>query len=370
MPSALPPITDPYIVPEKVLLVGGVPLPGGGVTQHVWRLALELAGGGCGVCDLYPGAGKYPTPGVALRVAPLHCLQRLPWLWRQIARTPAKIIHFHASRPHAVAVYGPLLWRAGHGRYLMLTLHHGDQRGAYRAIAPALRRVVRSSLRKFDRLVALSAAQRDFYEREIGIASHRIYEADSHIALPFELLESMPVDSAVIDGSYGEELFIVSGYAAPYYRHEDAVRLVDELRAERDIHLAICLYGQQQYPEYLAHLRELAAERPHIHLVFDLGFPTFVALLRRASLLLRPTTVDSYGLAVADAILLGVPVVASDVCRRHPGADVFRAGDYEAFREKVLAVLACLPDRKRRLAEQHWNSVASPAVAAYNDLLV
>jgi hypothetical protein len=64
-------------------------------------------------------------------------------------------------------------------------------------------------------------------------------------------------------------------------------------------------------------------------------------LLAKASLYVRPTRKDSYGLAVADAAALGTPVAASDICPRDPRARLFPTGSKMGFWE---AAQACLSD--------------------------
>ncbi|MGV8261144.1 hypothetical protein, partial [Pseudomonas aeruginosa] len=66
---------------------------------------------------------------------------------------------------------------------------------------------------------------------------------------------------------------------------------------------------------------------------------TFNHALSRASVYLRPTSKDSFGVAVADAVELGVPGVASDVCKRYPGAGLFPVDDFSAFCETVDCIL-------------------------------
>ncbi len=362
---------------ESILLVGGIPQPTGGVTQHVWRLSLRLAAEGCAICDIHPSANKYLTPGVALRVAPAAGWRSFPWMLQQVAQSPAKIVHFHVSLPYMLGVCGPLLQHAARGKFKMLTLHHGDQAGTYRRMRSGLRQAARSALRQFDLIVCLSAEQRQFYEHGLSIPAERLYDASSYIALPHDIVEALPAIPSIAASNFGDTLLVVSGYASPSYRHEQAIQLADELRAERngtsvnfgDVHLAICLYGQVEHLEYLAKIKKLAATRPWVHLSFGLEFPEFMAILRRAALLLRPTVIDSYGMVVADAIAMGVPAIASDICARHPGAMLFPADDYAAFSAVTRAALADLAGIRQRLAQHDWSDVPEPALTIYTRVL-
>jgi glycosyltransferase involved in cell wall biosynthesis len=54
-------------------------------------------------------------------------------------------------------------------------------------------------------------------------------------------------------------------------------------------------------------------------------------LFRKADLMVRPTFVDGYGISVEEALYLGCPAVASDVCARAKGTVLFRNRDSADF---------------------------------------
>src|SRR5258705_11324048 len=62
-------------------------------------------------------------------------------------------------------------------------------------------------------------------------------------------------------------------------------------------------------------------------------------LFRLADLMVRPTYSDGFGLSVAEALHVGCPAVASDVCIRAPGAVTFRSRNPEDFLRKCEQIL-------------------------------
>jgi len=62
-------------------------------------------------------------------------------------------------------------------------------------------------------------------------------------------------------------------------------------------------------------------------------------LLAHSRLFLRPTSTDSYGVSVAEAIYMGTPAVASDVCERPKGTALFHSRDDDDFEKVVLEQL-------------------------------
>jgi glycosyltransferase involved in cell wall biosynthesis len=63
-------------------------------------------------------------------------------------------------------------------------------------------------------------------------------------------------------------------------------------------------------------------------------------LIGESDLFIRPTRSDSYGISIAEALWQGVPVVASDVCIRPIGTILFKSGDARDLYFKMLHVLS------------------------------
>jgi glycosyltransferase involved in cell wall biosynthesis len=74
------------------------------------------------------------------------------------------------------------------------------------------------------------------------------------------------------------------------------------------------------------------------HYVFAIGQELFPAL-NKATIFIRPSFRDGYSISIAEAIYLGVPTIASDVCERGAGAILFRSGDLNSLYMKVREVL-------------------------------
>jgi glycosyltransferase involved in cell wall biosynthesis len=72
-------------------------------------------------------------------------------------------------------------------------------------------------------------------------------------------------------------------------------------------------------------------------------------IIERSDLLLRPTNSDGFGMSVAEAIDLGTPAIASDVCPRASGTIMFRNRDFDDLLAKTQDVLSHLDEHKERL---------------------
>jgi len=65
-----------------------------------------------------------------------------------------------------------------------------------------------------------------------------------------------------------------------------------------------------------------------------------IPALTKADVFIRPTYEDGYGISVAEAIHLGIPAIASDICQRAQGALLFKTGNYKDLENKTIWVLA------------------------------
>lgn len=68
------------------------------------------------------------------------------------------------------------------------------------------------------------------------------------------------------------------------------------------------------------------------------GLTNLVPILKSVDCFVRPTSTDSYGISVAEAINVGVPSIASDVCEREEGTIIFKSRDIDDFCKKLQKI--------------------------------
>ncbi|EKO3701887.1 glycosyltransferase [Vibrio metschnikovii] len=72
-------------------------------------------------------------------------------------------------------------------------------------------------------------------------------------------------------------------------------------------------------------------------------------VLKSSSIFIRPTFYDSYGISVGEALSIGIPSIASDVCKRTEGAIIFKNRSIDDLYLKVKSVLSNPSRYKDRL---------------------
>ncbi len=218
-----------------------------------------------------------------------------PMLLVRLARTlRADVVHTHLV--HA-DVYGGLAATLRRTR-LVSTKHNDDpfRTGPFRFVERGLGRLA-------DRIVTITESLRRFTVEQVGLPAHKVetihYGLDD---LPGPWGENAPDDVPA-----GARIVLAVARLTPQKGIDIAVRALAAL--PDDTVLVVLGEGPER-----ARLEQLAQTLGVGHRTFLQGrVPDVAAWLERATLLVHPARWEGFGLGVLEAMLAGLPVVASDV---------------------------------------------------------
>jgi len=267
--------------------IGGI----GGSERHLLTLLPALAARGIDVSFLgLDDPARAPDPFYDALTVPY---ERLPaprdvdpgLAWRVVrASRNADLVHTHLV--HA-DVYGAL-----GARRLVSTKHNDDpfRTGTFRFVERAL-------ARRASRVIAITDALARFQIERVGLPSDKVevihYGLDD---LP-QAWGANPDDPVPLDAP----VLLAVCRLEPQKGVDVAIRALDEIPGA---HLVVLGEGPQR-----AELERLGPDRVHL-----LGrVPDVAAWLRRADVLVHPVRWEGFGLAVLEAMLAGLPVVATNV---------------------------------------------------------
>ena len=155
-------------------------------------------------------------------------------------------------------------------------------------------------------------------------------------------------------------IITLSGFALPEYGYK---LFFEAMRAfpMNQLLVCICVYGENsnQIYEYVP-----PSVADQVVVLKQLTEHAFSEILRLSDLYVRPNLVDSFGIAVADAIGLGTTVIASDVCERAPGAILFKTGSAESLQAAIRTAIArtsnaSVPDEYLKFCEHNIETLLS-----------
>jgi len=274
--------------------IGGI----GGSERHLLTLLPALAERGVDVSFLgLDDTSRAPEPFYdALRV-PFDRLSAPrdldPALALRVRRAVRKADLVHTHLVHA-DVYGAL-----GSRRLVSTKHNDDpfRAGAFRFVERALGR-------RAARIVAITRALARFQIERVGLSAAKV----EVIHYGLDDLPAAWGGNAPDDLPRGARVLLAVSRLEPQKGVDVAIRARPEVLARHpDAHLAVLGEGPQRAElEQLAHSLDAPVSFPG-------RVPDVAAWLRRADLLIHPARWEGFGLALLEAMLASLPIVATNV---------------------------------------------------------
>ena len=319
----------------KVLLIGPVPPPHGGVSVHVAGIhrGLTEAGVPCRVLDTREVRSVIP-------------LLRYAWSgWT---------LHLHTNghnwKSWVLALICGLAGQLGPG--CVLTLHSGmapdylEKRSSWR------RRLARCACRLYLRVICVSSAiQAAVISAGVAVGATEVLPASMPIEAPsalgrpggppYELQVEMGGAEGVSLCAWIEArrpLFSTALFFRPEYGFDVLVAALHGL-AKRYPSLGCVVMGSGEERGDAERLLRESGLEDRVLLIGDVDHAQCLAFMAASDVFLRTTRQDGDSISVREALSLGLPVVASRVGARPDGVTLFAPGNAEDLMSKVELAL-------------------------------
>lgn len=319
----------------RVLLVGDVPPPPGGIAVHVQQWARLLAGRGVTVQVMDTGKGRHHGPGI-------RPLGGAKGLLKEAAAAFAdrSLVHVHVSgnNPKSWALAAAFGRPHDRGRRRILTVHSGLA-PAFLARARGNRWLARAVLPGYGAVVAVSQGVRAALT-EAGASSGQLHVIPAYLGTG-DVPGLLPSAVAELRAKHAP-LIAWASHPSQAYGLAHALDALAALRGALPT-LGAVVFGPGTGGA--AFRSEVTRRCPGVSVIGLGPLPHVEALsvLQAADLSWRPTLVDGDALSVREALALGKRCIASDAAPRPAGAQVYRAGDAGALVRASLEVLARPP---------------------------
>jgi glycosyltransferase involved in cell wall biosynthesis len=326
---------------RQICIFGPLPPPYGGIATHVAKSASLLST--CTDVTVFVRHLEGDTP------TPYHVALRPRWrglIPHLLAHYPrhSTILHFHDINWAERAAIGLL---GLFGYKTILTLHGDSFLNQMRTLGRIPKTILISALKRMSRLVAVNEqiAQQLI---DAGIDHTRISTIPSYIAQPNSQVHQTDIPEHVRKCLDAHTTTLCTCAARlerdtenkDLYGIDMCLNLISDLQS-RNIHacLIACIPEIIDHSLYRDIQEQIEALGIGKHVCIVTQGDLFPSILQRSDLFVRPTTTDGYGISIAEAITLGIPAVASNVCERTPGCRCFPAGDREGFLHSVLQAM-------------------------------
>jgi glycosyltransferase involved in cell wall biosynthesis len=314
-----------------IALVGPWPKPWGGISVHLFRLLPRLLEEGF-EAFLYDDTGLHSGPNIF----PL----KGRWVNRFALRARERIVHYHS---HSWGARMRLSLMTLFGKKVIFTVH-------------SLRNPPRIPLRKrpeFTHMLQKAhfiAVNEEIAEKLSAAGARNVAIINPYISPPDWGKPHLDVE---VFASTHRPLICLSALLFKSWNNKDLYGLFSALEAlslirrempEAGMIIYLSQIGEENlFRSFKGRVAELGLERD-VLIRLDADEP-FWTCLPLAQLFLRPTFSDSFGISVAEALELGVPVVASDAVPRPKGVVLFRAGDPADMALAIQKALSLKPER-------------------------
>jgi len=320
----------------RITLVGPYPPPLGGVSVHVFRLADALSDKGY-IINIYSESRETKNYDDKIIIYPLEN----PMLWgiKQLFSCKDKIIHYHGHSWNLRFVFSLSRIKK---KKIILSFH--SLRDNWQNFKWTKKLKIKILLKLVNYIIVVSAKHRDRIIKWGGnpekVKVINAFLPPSKIEVQNDLSEKVQyfIQS-------GNPLIIANGWKLKFYNGEDlygadmVIRLAGDLKKkfpEVKVLFFLGEVGNTQYFDTLIKEIECTGLMNYFKFVIGEGL---IPILTKATLFIRPTNTDSFGVSIQEALYYNVPSLASDVCERPEGTIIFKNRDYNDMLEKAINIL-------------------------------
>ncbi|KXO73784.1 hypothetical protein AYL20_12855 [Acinetobacter venetianus] len=303
---------------KETIVIGGLPNPIGGVTTFLSRLVKAYPQFILVLVDMYSSNEKrIPSKFQGIyKLIPNKFLVIFYIIYLQ-SKFKDKDFFFNFSTGNSLIFF---LILPKFSNQWSLMLHHGHLESRLPKF------FLKFILNKFDTIYTLNDRQTDFY-KSISYKCSLVNESSYVPATLIEIDKSEKTALEVVKKNK-YQIIVGSGFPRALYQHHLLIDLIDR---NKNSYLFLFLYGDGELKHELLNL-----SHPRIEVFIDKEEDIFNYYLSKANIYIRPTLEDSFGIACADAVEFGTPVIASDVCKRYSGVEVYNTTELLFHKCEVL----------------------------------
>lgn len=328
------------------MLIGGYPPPKGGVTIHIKRFYEYCQSRGFPVRIVTPFNSAPDRDGIILKG--ITSAGKLLHLISVIKNFSGKIVHVHSAQFKKFIFGGFIILYSARNKIKLLTIHSdlrtflGKRNFKYM--------VIKNILRHFDYIICINEDQKNFFSDAMPISPDKLITIPSYIPIqrfPQEVTTQIK-DFVISAKSQVDYLVISSGYLTKIYGFDLVLRAIKELNEFR-IGVILLFYTYED-SAYSWEIKQKIESSEHVWTFRDISSDDFFYLISNSHLFIRANRQDTYGMVIGDSLALGTPVIASDVCPRHPGTILFESDNVINLTQKIKDTLLNLKEIKKQIS--------------------
>ncbi|GAB6168179.1 glycosyltransferase family 4 protein [Clostridium carnis] len=325
---------------KKISLVGLYPPPIGGISIHIKRLKEYLESIGYEV-NLY-NESKEESEGENI-----HNIKSYVSLFIKLLKSDSDIIHFHTINYKVRSI----LWifKFITNKKIILTVHGQSYLDQMKKSNFIIKKMLVYTLQKIDNTIFVDEKNVKFL-RDSGYDMNRIVYIPSFI-FPYKNNKEEVYPNIVNEFMNSPKLKIVINGSIAFYDDNEVYGfyktlkilkcLLDEGVNNKEIILLIAILDSKnlnsKQKEYYDKLKRFIVENNMKEnvVIYEVENTELYPIVNNSDLFIRPTIVDGFGVSIAEALFVGTPALATNVCKRPKGTILFNVNNNSEFYEKM-----------------------------------
>ena len=350
-------------ISKKIVLIGTHPPVVGGISSHLNSLRKRLIEDGFNVAIvelINEDISKFGNEKLNIYKGtnPVFLLYSLFIL----IRNGFKLFHFHSSK-RALPFFLVLPFLKLLNKKVILSIHHGGFCGWLEE--SEIRKKIYSLYFSFsDKIIFMNEKEANKFV-DLSRSNHSKVKSIS----PFIADNKKLYDLNYVAPNLNEEVFKITtiGLWRRLYKYEDVLKACREISQKKTIPIKLDIVtGSKPAGEtYKAEIYEMASriKSDFIEVTFIEDKHGILEYLKGKDVLIRANMIDSYGLCTAEALLVGTPAIATNVCRRPENTLLYTPGNIDQLVDHLVNVY------ERNRNKTHKKSLLNREEDAYFQLI-
>ncbi len=346
----------------RVILVGAVPPPYGGVTVHLRRLLEVLRQRNIDV-TLFDISGQPKNlDGVVCR--------RWRWVVWHLLFAPKAIVHFHNFSPNNLYLYALL----GLRHTTILTLHNERFLDEIARCGGLQRRLMARAFNRLGCVIAVNDSCATLAQQivkdgaKVRVVTGFIRPQETNRGSVPPVISDLRKQHRFLLASHAYKLAFLNG--CDLYGLDLLIELTYRLVRTHGLDVATVVLlpnrgDERYYLKLLSLARELGVEERFR--IVDKATEEAVPLWSIANVMVRATNTDGESLSIMEALACGTPVIASDCVRRHPAVNLFRTRDVDDLESVAFRLLSDIEAARGRVQDIPLKDGAPDLIALYEE---
>ncbi|MHA0857848.1 glycosyltransferase family 4 protein [Paenibacillus sp. CMAA1364] len=325
----------------KIIMVGPMPPPIGGISVHIKRLQERLQTEGIH-CDIY---NEMNESRIEENIYSLHGYKRFLF---KIPFIRGDLFHFHSINRTVRILLGCYSML---GKKVILTVHGESLMQQINHSKPFIRFLLLKSLQRIDQIICVNDKNTLELIR-LGISEHKVSTIPAYIQPVERESDDLKIPDTVLTFMKDTKFVITANGFIRFHEKKDLygvdilIDLLEELRQGKvDVRILFATLGvanqsieeQHYYNALRNRLRTLHLED---HFLFhEVTNTELFPIVKKSHLFIRPTIIDGYGVSIAESLHFSIPAIASDVCLRPNGTILFQSGNVQDLTQRVQDII-------------------------------